>query len=477
MNERIRVLSIGDPEPAGATVAVLADHDDDFAVESATDPANAFDRVESGEVDCVVVAADGRRAVALVAAVRDVAPDLPCLVSGDADAASAVEDAFDAGATDYVRRSGAGQAAVLARRIRDHVDPGRDRRTLVEQSRLLEQLFEQAPIYLYVKDREGRFRWVSEFYDDAPADPIGKTDLELFPEAGEKTYADDMRVIETGQPLLNEEEYIPSTDHYNLTSKVPWHGADGEIKGLIGVTREISELERYRRQLERQNRRLEEFAAIVSHDLRNPLQVVRARLEMLDHEADDDHLVVAVDAADRMAEIITDTLVLARQGKAVGELEHVALADVVADCWAATETESATLELADLPVFSADRSRLRTLVENLLANAVEHGSTSPGSQARQGAVEHTDEPVTVTVGGLPDGFYVADDGHGIPDDRRGDVFEVSHSEGATGTGFGLAIVEEIATAHGWMVSVTESDSGGARFEVTGVEPIDTVESA
>jgi signal transduction histidine kinase len=456
MTGPIRVLAVGDSGTARPTATALADREERFAVESTTDRATALDRIEAGSFDCVVVAVDGPAGVDVVAAVRDATSDLPCLLYADAEAESVVEDAFAAGANDYVRRFGAGQATVLAHRVREHVDSGRDRETLRKHSRLLEQLFEQVPIYLYVKDTEGRFRWVSDFYDDAPSDAVGKTDRELFPQAGEKTYRDDMRVIETGEALLNEEEYVPSTDHYNLTSKVPWYGRDGEIQGLIGVTRDISELNEYRERLERQNRRLEEFASIVSHDLRNPLQVVRARLEMLDGDREADHLAVAIDAADRMTEIIDDTLTLARQGDAVGEFDRVELGAVVDRCWGAIETDPARLELADPPVVSADRSRLRTLLENLLANAV----------------EHTHGPTTVTIGGLPDGFYVADDGIGIPVDERDAVFAVSHTGAEEGTGLGLTIAEEVATAHGWDVELTESESGGARFEVTGVETLE-----
>jgi signal transduction histidine kinase len=457
MDRDVRILYAGDDPD---TAERLAASEARFAVTRVSDRASVTDRLEETAFDCVVAGLDPEAGLDVLSAVREAYPDLPCLLYTDFEGPDAVESAFAVGATDCVRRSGSGQVVVLARRVRDHVAGDRDQRVLRERSELLEELFEQVPIYLYVKDREGRFRWVSEFYDDAPSDPIGKTDLELFPEAGAKTYRDDVRVIETGEPLLNEEEYISSTGHYNLTSKVPWYGRDGEIKGLIGVTREISELERYRRQLERQNRRLEEFAAIVSHDLRNPLQVVQARLEMLDDDVDHDHLTVATDAADRMAEIISETLRLARQGESVGELEHVALADVATRCWDAIETESARLDLADPPVLPADRSRVRTLLENLFSNAV----------------EHTDEGVTVTVGRLPDGFYVADDGEGIPADRREDIFDVHHSGATDGTGFGLAIVGEVVTAHGWTVSVTGSESGGARFEVTGVETLEPGES-
>jgi signal transduction histidine kinase len=77
--------------------------------------------------------------------------------------------------------------------------------------------------------------------------------------------------------------------------------------------------------------------------------------------------------------------------------------------------------------------------------------------------------VTVTVGDLDGGFYVADDGPGIPPDERDDIFDAGYSTSVEGTGFGLNIVQRIADAHDWSVDVTESQSGGARFEITGVD--------
>ena len=76
--------------------------------------------------------------------------------------------------------------------------------------------------------------------------------------------------------------------------------------------------------------------------------------------------------------------------------------------------------------------------------------------------------MTVTVGHLEDGFYVADDGVGVPPDDRAAVFESGYSSG-DGTGLGLSIVRQVATEHGWDVSLVGSDAGGARFEFTGVE--------
>lgn len=79
--------------------------------------------------------------------------------------------------------------------------------------------------------------------------------------------------------------------------------------------------------------------------------------------------------------------------------------------------------------------------------------------------------MTITVGEIADesGFFVADDGEGIAEDEREDVFQAGYSTAAKGTGFGLKIVHDIVTAHDWAIHITDSTEGGARFEITGVE--------
>jgi signal transduction histidine kinase len=104
-----------------------------------------------------------------------------------------------------------------------------------------------------------------------------------------------------------------------------------------------------------------------------------------------------------------------------------------------------------------------------MRNAIEH--------ARNQADDNVDksENVTITVGELADGFYVADDGNGIPESEQDDVFEAGYTTTEQGTGFGLSIVEQVVEAHGWEISITESAEGGARFEVTDVD-VSRVES-
>ncbi|ELZ27462.1 HTR-like protein [Halosimplex carlsbadense 2-9-1] len=248
-----------------------------------------------------------------------------------------------------------------------------------------------------------------------------------------------------------------------------------------------AESHRHRRELERQNDRLDEFASIVSHDLRNPLQVATARLDFVREECDSDHLDAVERAHDRMEALIEDLLTLGREGKAVLDIEPVDLDATARSCWRTLRTPEATVAVETDAAVRADRSRLQQLLENLLANAVEHGSTSPRSHAREDAVEHgstSSRPqaddavehgstgtVTVRVGRLDDGsgFFVADDGPGIDEADRDRVFSSGYSTATEGTGFGLSIVEQIADAHGWSVALVESETGGARFEIRGVE--------
>ena len=82
------------------------------------------------------------------------------------------------------------------------------------------------------------------------------------------------------------------------------------------------------------------------------------------------------------------------------------------------------------------------------------------------------EDVNVGTVSSPDGFYIADEGEGIAEDEREDLSEPGVTRKNGGTGLGLSIVRDIVRAHGWEIGVTESSEGGARFEITNVEPAD-----
>jgi signal transduction histidine kinase len=196
-----------------------------------------------------------------------------------------------------------------------------------------------------------------------------------------------------------------------------------------------------------------------------------------------------------MDRLIDDVLALAR-GVDEGDLSPVSLRRTARSCW---QGDDESIEVVGDLRFLADRVRLQRLLENLFRNSVEHGSTSNGSEAGDsvdrrategrseaasgdtathadgsGGRPDDDASVGVRLGPLGDeaGFFVADDGPGIPPEKRDAVFEFGHSTAREGTGLGLGIVERIADAHGWACRLTESTEGGARFEFAGVTVVE-----
>ncbi|GAA0516620.1 PAS domain S-box-containing protein [Halorubrum aquaticum] len=278
------------------------------------------------------------------------------------------------------------------------------------------------------------------------------------PDTDEAAVAELRKSIDAEEPasveLLNYRR--DGTPFWNRVSIAPIREAENDrVTGWVGFQEDITAFKEREGALRRQNERLDEFAGIVSHDLRNPLNVARGRVDLAREETGSDHLEAAVDALDRIESIVDHTLTLAREGETVGDPEPVDLAALAEDSWGTVDTDEASLEVELDGAALADPDRLRNLFENLFRNAIEHGSVDC-------------DAVTVRIGGLEDGFSVADDGPGIPEEIRDDLFEPGESDSDGNTGFGLAIVKEIATAHGWDVSVTDSESGGARFEIRGI---------
>lgn len=214
----------------------------------------------------------------------------------------------------------------------------------------------------------------------------------------------------------------------------------------------------YRRvlELERKNERLEALLEALGHDLRNHLAVAEGRLSLAGIDDDEDLQAVA-QSHERMGELLDDLLDPGLEGFVVGDPEPVSLATQARAAWAPLETDGAALVVASDPVVSADPDRLRQLLENLFRNSLKHGGEGGD--------------LTVTVGSTAEGsgFYVEDDGRGLPTTRPERLFEPGFSTATDGTGLGLSIVRDVVVGHGWTVQATEAADGGARFEFAGIE--------
>ncbi len=368
---------------------------------------------------------------------------------------------------------------------------------------------------------EQRFRTLLENIPDPAVVVVFESDQPIIRtanEAFETTFGADAQatvgrplaaVIDPEQPTGLAESWVRSDQHGErelrcvtadgeertfLVRSALAHRAGGAVEGY-GIFTDITDRERRERKLHNQNERLEQFASVVSHDLRNPLNVASGRLSLaldsIDDESVRDQLEAVAAAHEQMESLIDDLLTLARQGRTVGETEAVDLAAVCEEAWSAVDTGDATLRCdLDGQTVGADPNRLSELLQNLFRNAVEHGSTSPpspsahedavehgstsppSSSTREDAGEHGGPGVTVRVAQLDGkrGFAVEDDGPGIPEADREVVFESGFTTAEGGTGFGLAIVHSIAEAHGWTVTLTTGTEGGARFEFSDVPP-------
>ncbi len=339
--------------------------------------------------------------------------------------------------------------------ITEQEERKRELQELKSQYQTLVENFPDGAVFLYDVDLRVVRAGGSELSDAglSPEAVEGTTpDSRYPPEISEKIVQSIKRAF-TGESHTFEQEY--NGKRYQIQT-VPVRTDDEEIDHVMAVSQNITERAENKQDLEDQNERLEELARIVSHDLRNPLQVANGRLELIRDDCESDHITDVAQALDRMDALIDDMLTLTREGEHVDETEQVDVANVAKTSWQTVDTKQATLEIDTAQAVRAEESRLRQLFENLYRNAVEHGG----------------DDVAVSVGAMDGGFYVADTGTGIPESDREEVFTTGYSTSDEGTGFGLRIVEQIVDAHGWTITVTESEQGGARFELTG---IDTVE--
>ena len=391
-----------------------------------------------------------------------------------------------------------------------HVAAVRETRTRMRrEKRRRESLFENAPTAIadvtvnperaVVDATNDAFR--DRFADDEPATgrplavvtPVDSLagDRENAGEAADRSGAEDAVSPRTVT------QSTPEDERYYTLRVVPYDTPEDDRRAYAIFTditeerRSQQELEDAVAELERQNERLDRFVSVVSHDLRNPLSVAVGHLEVAREQDDSETLAAVDDALERMEELIADLLTLAREGGSATDPQPVDLANAARSSWETVDTADAALRVDTTETVLADPGRLRQLLENCFRNAVEHGATSPDSAAQRddGTAQpgpRADDPLTVRVGDLDDGFYVEDDGPGIPEAKRDEVFEAGFTTDENGTGFGLTIVSEVARAHGWTVSVTDAEGptdtdadspedsamaadAGARFEIGNVD--------
>ncbi|WP_134669040.1 PAS domain S-box protein [Halorussus marinus] len=401
---------------------------------------------------------------------------------------------FMAGSTESERltESKLNLAKILTANIHTALDRA-ERERQIERQRdelqaELEEVFERIDDGFFALDDEWRVTYVNERAERL----LGASERELrdrvvwqaVPElrssVGDEAFR---RAAETQRQTTDEAFFEP------LDAWLEFHVYPSET-GLSVYFRDVSERKRREQRLEQQNARLESFASMVAHEFRNPLSIAQIYLQAArdgDESAFDD----VAEALDRMEEMIDVLLIMTRGGESVVDPETVSLGEVASQAWSDLSVGASRLEIASDLRVRAERHHLRHLLSNLFQNALEHGDTenrpaaddvhrtrsdavrrTPGDSEDAVETAPTDaDGLTVRVGELADseGFYVEDDGSGIPEGERESVFEAGYTTDANGIGLGLTFIAQLAETYGWEHSLAEGTDGGARFEFRGVD--------
>jgi len=488
----IRVLHVDDdPEIVDLATTFLEREDERLEIEPAGSAAEALDRLDSGRINCIIsdyqLPDMGCRE--FVDAVHETEPGFPFILFTGRDRTQLDDDLFEDGIAGYLQKgSGVDQYADLAAEIvaaveaddgvrtdggRVPADDGEEgdigggagstpdlgRLLAADTEAVLAGSLDAIRDGFFVLDDDGDLVYWNEFvrertgYDDAAMAELEPTDL-FVPADRDRIAAAIDEALSDGQAVV--EATVATADGDRLP--VEFRGsrltdASGATLGVVGIARDVSERAAYERELERQNERLEELVGAVSHDLRNPLNVISGRVQLARETGGEEHFDALERATDRMEALVDDLVQLARQGNTVGETTTIDLAAFATETWEGMETGDASLTVETTRSFAADRGRLRQVLENCFRNAVQHAGPE----------------VAVTVGDLPGGFFVADDGPGIPPEKRERLWEYGESTAERGTGLGLAIIRRIAEAHGWSVEMADSDAGGLSLEFRNVD--------
>lgn len=253
-----------------------------------------------------------------------------------------------------------------------------------------------------------------------------------------------------------DEEIVP----YEIRGR-RLRGPQGETLGAVALGRDITTRVESERERDRHVARLNEFASVLAHDLRNSLALAEGYLpQIATHVPREDERALATvrEALERIEDIIDDVLEITKTGRPATEPVPTSLGSTASTVWARVTTDATgtTMRSEDAPTIRADPSLLERLLMNLFRNAIEHAGSG----------------VTVRVGRLDDGFFVEDDGPGIPPDERTTVFDWRYTTKEDGSGIGLKSVEQIVQAHDWTIAITEGSEGGARFEITNVDVLE-----
>lgn len=353
---------------------------------------------------------------------------------------------------------------------------------LFHERYLLNSLLYSMPDAIYFKDGRGRFiranhAMASRLALSDPREAVGKTAFEVPNQSAALAIQQQdeivMRTGEAQQYRLERRSREDGGADWDLVTRLPLVDGEKRTVGIIGVFRDVSEQKRAEERIQEAMRRRDEFLAMLSHELRNPLGAVVSATALLKDDCPADKRPKLVEIIERqsqqMARLLDDLLEVSRVTQNKIELRRRRVdigavtrdaADAVRNLMDARKIEF-TVVVEPTPMYvDGDPARLQQIQVNLLTNAAKY--THRGGRVHLEA-RHERGQAAITV---------RDDGAGIPKEMLENVFDLfvqsnrtlDRSEG--GLGVGLTLVRSLVAMHGGTVTATSGGEGqGSAFTV------------
>ncbi|OYR55657.1 PAS domain-containing sensor histidine kinase [Halorubrum halodurans] len=337
----------------------------------------------------------------------------------------------------------------------------------------LRQIIDLVPDLVFVKNREGEYLLANEAtaaaYGKTPEEVEGRSEADIIPdvEDSEAFRQDDLAVLESGEPKTIDGETLTTASGETRilqTTKIPYRIAETGEEAVLGYARDVTELKEYERTLEEQRDNLKLLNQVVRHDIRNQLMVVEAYTELLEESLPDDqsrtYARTVIGAARQAADItetardVTDVLLQAGSERTPVDL-RTELTGQIERIRSDEDRAAVTVDgsIPDVTVLADDL--LEAVFRNLLTNAVVHNDKEVAEITV--STRLSDDAVCVSI---------ADNGPGIPDDHKEQIFQEGEKGlESGGTGIGLYLVETLVDKYGGDVWVEDGEPTGSVFTV------------
>jgi len=321
---------------------------------------------------------------------------------------------------------------------------------------------------------------------DPDIDIIGKTDFEVTSlKRSEEYFADDKKVIQFGESILNKEEsgYNPEGEQINqIITKVPLLNNSGDIVGMVGITSDITELRQLTEELERRNEQLlksnaekDKFFSIIAHDLKSPFSSILGFSELIVEEIGEKDLKnieryakIILKSSSHAVDLLTNLMfwTQSQTGRIKFNPQIIRINDIIEEVMvlfddiARHKNVSIRKNLLNSTTISADRDMLGTILRNIISNAIKF--TYPGGEILI-STELKEDELLVSV---------KDNGVGIRKASLKDLFEIDEGESTLGTqkekgtGLGLILCKEFVEKHKGKIWAESQEGKGSEFKFT-----------